>query len=139
MSRREAIMKLSRFFGSEMTPEDVYLYEYGLEHIADAQLVEACNLAIRRCKFMPRPAELIELAEEPTAGYHALPAHPERCHACPQEYDHEGPCRGEPPPREALEALGRLFGKDYVKRFEKEGTDAEIQSEERGEAGDLPS
>lgn len=66
-----AIVGLCEAFGKPASEARVGAYAIGLRSLTDERVVEAAALALERCKFMPVPAELLELAQTGGAGVDA--------------------------------------------------------------------
>lgn len=61
----EYISMLSELFDKEVTPVSSKAYWSILDPYNDAQCKEAFDLAIKRCKFFPKPSELLEFISGP--------------------------------------------------------------------------
>jgi hypothetical protein len=59
-------------FNREATPEAVIGYSIGLEGMSGCEIVQACRLAMRECKFMPTPRELRDLAGKGNSDSRAI-------------------------------------------------------------------
>lgn len=55
---------LGEVFDKNITDSMLTVYWTTLDGMTDQQFNRACNKALKRCKFFPRPAELINLIEE---------------------------------------------------------------------------
>lgn len=66
-----AIAALCEAFNRQPTPATFAAYEMGLAGMSAEQVEAACTKALQRCKFMPVPAELRELAAGDGAGFEA--------------------------------------------------------------------
>jgi hypothetical protein len=58
----DAVTALGEAFGRQVTEATVGAYDVGLRGLTDSQIAGAAAVALQRCKFMPVPAELRELA-----------------------------------------------------------------------------
>jgi hypothetical protein len=67
-----AVIGLCEAFGRTATEATIGAYEIGLRGLTDAQVTAAMGLALQRCKFMPVPAELRELALGSGQSYDAM-------------------------------------------------------------------
>jgi hypothetical protein len=59
-------------FNREATPEAVIGYSIGLEGMSGCEIVQACRLAMKECKFMPTPRELRDLAGKGNSDSRAI-------------------------------------------------------------------
>jgi hypothetical protein len=68
------LLALAQTLGGELTPAALELYAVALEELTELQLARALRRALRESKFMPRPGELFEFAQEQSAGDRAIVA-----------------------------------------------------------------
>ena len=73
MSKRKkiAIIALAELFGRKLTDASVNLFVLAAGGLSDEQFERAAATIAQRSKFMPTPAELIELAKSDGVGYAA--------------------------------------------------------------------
>ena len=100
-----AIRVLAKTYAFPLDDEVLLAYRQGLDGMTIEDIETAARLALRSSKWMPKPAELRELAERP-ARRTAAP----NCPGCGRSICK---CDAVPPPEEALEALEAVFGKDW--------------------------
>lgn len=67
-----AVIALCEAFGRSATEATVGAYDLGLRGLSDSQVEAATAMALQRCKFMPVPAELRELAVGSGVSYDAM-------------------------------------------------------------------
>ncbi len=59
----ERISALAESLGVEMSEGKLWAYEQALSDYSDPQIAAAISIALKTCKFFPKPVELIELIE----------------------------------------------------------------------------
>lgn len=71
MSNRKAtaVASLAELFGRELSKPALKLFVKSLSQITDEQAEQAAAVAASRCKFMPTPSDLIELATSQGTSY----------------------------------------------------------------------
>jgi hypothetical protein len=67
-----AVVALCEAFGRTATEATIGAYDIGLRGLTDSQVTAATGLALQRCKFMPVPAELRELAVGAGQSYEGM-------------------------------------------------------------------
>lgn len=106
----ELLARLSAYYRIELSDVEVELYLEGLETLGTNELKGAGKLAIKRCRFMPKVSELLELSEQIPPVRHGVgrqlgPRHMcTRCGAAP----HDGSCEVVPLPPEVDALIARL-------------------------------
>ena len=75
---RAAILNLAHVLGEPFDDQRLAGYEDALSHLSDPIIAGACRTATHRCKYMPRPAELLEMAREFRERTQRQPIHQER-------------------------------------------------------------
>jgi hypothetical protein len=67
-----AVIALCEAFGRTASDATVGAYEIGLAGLTDAQIERAAAAALQRCKFMPVPSELRELAGASGSSFESM-------------------------------------------------------------------